>query len=258
MVENLVMNKILFLGSKPIGYNCLKYLIDNQEKLKLEIIGVLSNDNPVFGSEFSVQKLANKFGIPFVKHLDDILEIINIDFIISIQYHKILKPKHIQVANKLAINLHMAPLPDYRGCNQFSFAIYNKAKIFGTTIHRLESGIDNGDIIVERRFEIDVNEDVKSLYDKTYEASIRLFKENISDILSLNYSVIKQANLLDTRETHYYTRNDINKLKQIDLNQSEDEIILRIKASAMPGFEQPFTIVDGEKYYIIPEKNLKK
>jgi len=26
----------------------------------------------------------------------------------------------------------------------------------------------------------------------------------------------------------------------------------------MPGFEQPFAIVDGEKYYIIPEKNLKK
>jgi len=26
----------------------------------------------------------------------------------------------------------------------------------------------------------------------------------------------------------------------------------------MPGFEQPFTIVNGEKYYIIPEKNLKK
>ena len=233
-------------------------MIDNQEKLKLELVGVLSNDNPVFGSEFSVQKLANNFGIPFVNQLDDILEIINVDFIISIQYHKILKPKHIQVANKLAINLHMAPLPDYRGCNQFSFAIYNNAKIFGTTIHRLESGIDNGDIIVEKRFEIDVNEDVKSLYEKTYEASIRLFEENISDILSLNYSVIKQADLLVARETHYYTRNDINRLKRIDLNQSEEEIILKIKATAMPGFEQPFAIVDGEKYYIIPEKNLKK
>jgi len=197
------MNKVLFLGSKPIGFNCLKYLIDYQEELRIEIVGVLSNDNPVFGTEFSVQKLANKYGIPFVKDLDDIVNIKYVDFIISIQYHQILKTKHIEVANKLAINLHMAPLPEYRGCNQFSFAIYNKSKIFGTTIHKLESGIDNGDIIVERRFEIDVNEDVKSLYDKTYEASIRLFKENISDILSLNYSVIKQANLLDTRETHY-------------------------------------------------------
>jgi methionyl-tRNA formyltransferase len=258
MEESLVMNKVLFLGSKPIGFNCLKYLIDYQEELRIEIVGVLSNDNPVFGTEFSVKKLANKYGIQFIKGLDDIVDIKYVDFIISIQYHQILKTKHIEVANKLAINLHMAPLPEYRGCNQFSFAIYNKSKIFGTTIHRLESGIDNGDIIVERRFEIDVNEDVKSLYDKTYEASIRLFKENISDILSLNYNVLKQANLLDTRETHYYTRNDINKLKQIDLNQSEEEIILRIKATAMPGFEQPFTIVDGEKYYIIPEKNLKK
>ena len=217
MEESLVMNKVLFLGSKPIGFNCLKYLIDYQEELRIEIVGVLSNDNSVFGTEYSLQKLANKYSIPFVKDLDDIFDIKYVDFIISIQYHQILKTKHIEVANKLAINLHMAPLPEYRGCNQFSFAIYNKSKIFGTTIHKLESGIDNGDIIVERRFEIDVNEDVKSLYDKTYEASIRLFKENISDILSLNYSVIKQANLLDTRETHYYTRNDINKLKQIDL-----------------------------------------
>ena len=258
MEASLVMNKVLFLGSKPIGFNCLKYLIDYQEELRIEIVGVLSNDNPVFGTEFSVQKLANKYGIPFVKDLDDIVDIKYVDFIISIQYHQILKTKHIEVANKLAINLHMAPLPEYRGCNQFSFAIYNKSKIFGTTIHKLESGIDNGDIIFEERFEIDPNDDVKSLYDKTYKASIKLFKKHISDTLSLNYKMKKQSDLLKIRETHYYTRKDINKLKQIDLNESAEEIILKIKATAMPGFEQPFTIVNGEKYYIIPEKNLKK
>ena len=47
-------------------------------------------------------------------------------------------------------------------------------------------------------------------------------------------------------------------LKQIDLNQTEEEIILKIKATAMPGFEQPFSIVNGEKYYLIPEKNMIK
>ena len=258
MEESLVMNKVLFLGSKPIGYNCLKYLIDNQEKLKLEIVGVLSNDNPVFGSKFSVKKLSNKFDIPFIEKLDDILGINKVDFIISIQYHQILRTKHIQVANKLAINLHMAPLPEYRGCNQFSFAIYNKSKIFGTTIHKLESGIDNGDIIAERRFEIAVNEDVKSLYDKTYHASIRLFEESIYDILLLNFTAKKQSEFSETRDSHFYSRKDIMSLKQIDLNQTEEEIILKIKATAMPGFEQPFSIVNGEKYYIIPEKNLKK
>lgn len=247
------MKKILFLGSKPIGYKCLDFLLQNSAALQCEVVGVLSNDNQRFDNALSIRKLTSDHGIPFIEELDAILEMKDVDFIISVQYHLILRQKHIDVANEMAINLHMAPLPEYRGCNQFSFAIFNQASTFGTTLHRLESGIDNGAIIAERRFDMENDQEVKSLYDKTFEESVVLFEENIKDVLSGNYTLNDQSNLIDDRGLHIYFRKDIAQLKEIDLNDSADVITRKVRATAMPGFEPPFAIVDGKKYYIIPE-----
>ena len=251
------MKKILFLGSKPIGYKCLDFLLQNSAALKCEVVGVLSNDNQRFDNALSIRKLTSDHGIPFIEELDAILEMKDVDFIISVQYHLILRQKHIDVANEMAINLHMAPLPEYRGCNQFSFAIFNQASTFGTTIHRLESGIDNGAIIAERRFDMETGQEVKPLYDKTFEESVLLFEEKIGSILSGNYTLNDQANLIDERGLNTYYRKDIAQLKMIDLNDSADVITRKVRATAMPGFGPPFAIVDGKKYYIIPENQYK-
>lgn len=247
------MKKILFLGSKPIGYKCLDFLLQNAAAFQCEVVGVLSNDNQRFDNSLSIRKLTSDHGIPFIDELDAILEMKDVDFIISVQYHLILRQKHIDVANEMAINLHMAPLPEYRGCNQFSFAIFNQASSFGTTLHRLESGIDNGAIIAERRFDMENDQEVKPLYDKTFEESVLLFEENIGNVLSGNYTLNDQANLIDERGLNTYYRKDIAQLKKIDLNDSADVITRKVRATAMPGFEPPFAIVDGKKYYIIPE-----
>jgi len=251
------MKRILFLGSKPIGYKCLHFLLQNANVLNCKVVGVLSNDNQRFDNSLSIRKLSNDYDIPFIEELDLILEMEEIDFIISIQYHLILHQKHIDIANKLAINLHMAPLPEYRGCNQFSFAIFNQAKIFGTTLHRLESGIDNGAIIAERRFQIQKGQDVKSLYDKTFEESVLLFQESIESILLESYTLKDQSSLFDKRGLNTYYRKDIVKLKEINLNDTADIITRKVRATAMPGYEPAFVIVEGKKYYIIAENQYK-
>lgn len=253
------MKKIVFLGSKPIGYKCLDFLLNNQEKFDCRVVAVLSNDNTRFGAEHSVKQLANSHHIPFGETLED-LQALNqeIDFLISVQYHLILKQHHINLAKELAVNLHMAPLPEYRGCNQFSFAIYNKSNVFGTTLHQLEAGIDNGKIIAERRFEITPDMMVKDLYDKTFTESITLFEEQIENILNKKYTLTPQETLINKRGSNIYYRKDVSSLKQIDLGTMADEVARKVKATAMPGFEPPFTVIDGVKYYIIPEKNYTK
>ena len=253
------MKKIAFLGSKPIGYKCLEFLLKNKEQLNAQVVAVFSNDNPRFGTELSIKKLAESNNIPFGVTLEDIMSCKEeFDYIISVQYHLILKPEQINKAKVLAINLHMAPLPEYRGCNQFSFAIYNQAKVFGTTIHQLEAGIDNGKIIVERRFPLTSDMMVKNLYDKTFTESVLLFEQNIGNILNNNFISISQDELIKERGTNIYYRKDISKLKQIDFGNSANEVARKVKATAMPGFEPPFTIIDEIKYYIIPESQYSR
>jgi len=246
------MKKILFLGSKPIGHACLSFLIDHKFDLDCEIVGVLSNDNKRFDSSQSIKDLADSSSIPFIEDLDSILKLRNVDYIISVQYHLILKKNHVEVARELAINLHMAPLPDYRGCNQFSFAIYNRAKEFGTTLHRIETGIDSGAIIAEKRFVLEEGVNVEALYKKTFVESKKLFENNIKQILRGDYNLVKQSDLEAERGTNIYFRKDIEKLKEINLNDCAENIIKAVRATSMPGFEPPFSIVDGKKYYIVP------
>jgi len=246
---------VLFLGSKPIGYHCLNYLIQHQDALNIEIIGLLSNDNAAFDSSLSLKKLAQAHNIPFITALK---EMPISDFLISVQYHEILKAHDIAKAKILAINLHMAPLPEYRGCNQFSFAILDDKKEFGTTIHQMDARIDHGDIIAEKRFPIPTNCWVNDLYDLTYKASLTLFQENIANILSNQFSTKPQKDFENERSTSIHYRNEISDIKRIDLSWDKAKVERHIRATYMPGFEPPYTMIDNEKIYFSTTWNAKK
>jgi methionyl-tRNA formyltransferase len=236
------MKRVLFLGSKPIGYYCLQHLI-SFHKQEIEIIGVLSNDNTAFGTEYSVTKLAAENNIAVFENLDTLN---NIDILVSVQYHKILKQSEIDKA-KLAVNLHMAPLPEYRGCNQFSMALIDDAKVFGTTIHKIDAKIDNGAIAFESRFPIPENTWVHDLYKTTETESIALFKNSWPYILANNINWTVQENLVAERGTSLHFRNEMANLKMIDLNWPAEKIERHYRATYMPGFEPPFTIINNKK-----------
>jgi len=62
---------------------------------------------------------------------------------------------------------------------------------------------------------------------------------------------------LSQRTTHFYLRDDIEKLKKIDVSLGISDIELRVRATAMPNFEPPYIKTENRKYYIIPEELYK-
>lgn len=178
------MKNVVFLGSKDIGYECIEYLFLNQQKLNFNLSGVLTP-----AREQKIIKYCKVNSIQIFDSLDGFIDYNGCDIGISVQYHEILKKKHIFKAKELFVNLHMAPLPEYRGCNQFSFAIINKDKMFGTTIHRLEEGIDSGAIIFENRFNIPDGCWINELYNITFKKSINLFIKSFPKLLSGDYTL---------------------------------------------------------------------
>jgi len=241
---------LVFLGSKPIGYHALHYLIHQREQLHLDIKGILTNDNPAFSNHLSLKKLAMEYDIPVFNSLKEMPEA---DFLYSVQYHEILKEEDILKAGKIALNLHMAPLPEYRGCNQFSFAIAEDKKEFGTTIHKIDTAIDHGDILFERRFAIPEACWISELYDLTLNASIDLFIETISDIVNGTYTITPQQTLVAERGTSIHYRKEIDDLKKIELSWDCEKIERHIRATYMPGFEPPYALIGNEKIYFRKE-----
>ena len=238
--------KVIFLGSKPIGYECLAHLISSKDSLGIEISGIMTNTRKEFGNEHDLNTLAAQNNIPVIGNLDELPEC---DIIYSVQYHEILKQQHIDKAGQIAINLHMAPLPEYRGSNQFSFAIIDGKTEFGTTIHRIDTRIDHGDILFQKRFPIPENCWVNELYQLTYKASLNLFKQTLAHIISGNYQLMPQQIMVGKYGTNLHFRKEMAALRQIDLNWQSDIIEKHIRATSMPGFEPPYCIIDGKKVY---------
>ena len=239
--------KVVFLGSKEIGYACLEHLLLNCHQLEIEVIAALTNDRSIGNTEKSIRSLCTEHSVPILEGLDQLKLLNSIDVLLSVQYHLILKAEHIHLANQIAVNLHMAPLPEYRGCNQFSFAIIDQKKTFGTTLHVMEPGIDNGDILFEKRFPMDENITVSQLYQKTHQASTELFKENILALLNGNYIRTSQDSLIESRGTAFHTRKEINDIKIIDLNWPKEKIDRYIRATYFPPFSPPYAIKDNSK-----------
>jgi len=247
----MLPKKMVFLGSKPIGYQCFSHLIAMQTLLNVEIIAMLTNARKEFGNSHDLAALAEGHNIPLLDEVNDIPEC---DIIYSVQYHKILGASQIARAKQIAINLHMAPLPEYRGSNQFSYAIIDNKKEFGTTIHVIDTRIDHGDILFQKRFPIPEKCNVNTLYDLTFNASVELFRDTLSNVINNEFTAVPQASLEEKYGTSLHYKKDINKLKEIDLDWDKEKIERHIRATSMPGFEPPFCIVDGKKLHFTSDQ----
>ncbi len=249
------MKNVVYLGSKKIGQSCLEFLIQSLDTLNLNLLAVFTKETGMPGS---LVEFCAEHGVQTRHALDALEDFEDIDLIISVQHHQILKKSHIDRAKELAVNLHMAPLPEYRGCNQFSLAIINGDTEFGVTLHRLEPGIDSGAIIDEIRFPVPPGVEVTELYQLAYQSSIELFKRGLENIARDNYTLTPQEAYRKSRRSGFHLRSEIETLKQIDLDWDAEKIDRYIRALSMPGFEPPYTTIKGKKVFLVPESLYSK
>jgi methionyl-tRNA formyltransferase len=103
----------------------------------------------------------------------------------SCYYDKILTLKNLE-SFELALNLHNAPLPKYRGVNPINWALKNSEKSHGVTIHMITPGIDDGPIYGQSNFPIDPEcDEVIDVYRKCLHYGEELFIKLISTLDSI-------------------------------------------------------------------------
>lgn len=238
---------IVCLVAKEIGWQCFNHLLSLNNKWNLNIIGLKTNDQVASRSNMEIIKKAQTLNIPILKSLDDIPPC---DYIISVQYHEILKTRHIQQAKIRAINLHLAPLPEYRGCNQFSFAIFNQEQEFGVALHEINEQVDDGALIAELRWGIPSDIWVEELWKTTNQKGLALFQETFPLIFEKPSLTIPKKQV----ESNLYFRKDIHQLKKLLWEESPEIWKRKIRATSMPGFEPPYFILDGKKIWVGQEE----
>ncbi|WP_233704124.1 formyltransferase family protein [Helicobacter mesocricetorum] len=205
------MKKVVFLGAKEIGRKCLAEVFARQKELDFTLLSVGTSPRGEGVRAFCMQHK-----IPMIADLDELLKL-DFDILFCVQYHQILQLQHILCAKEIALNLHLAPLPEYRGCNQFSFAILNEDKEFGVSIHKIDSGIDSGDIAFEKRFLIPKDCFVEELVELASEYGFRLFANHLKQMIKGEYRLMPQKEIYATKR-EFHLRNEINALKEVNLH----------------------------------------
>src|SRR3989339_97347 len=242
--------KVAVLGEKPQGATWLKYLI--KSNLFDIVAGVprISDKNIWWDCE-TYADILKANSIPIVKRRD-LLEI-DYDIIWSQMYGFIIESDLIRKA-KIALNLHESPLPRYRGCNGYSHAILENDNTYGTTLHVLDPELDNGDIIDQELFQIEPDDTVKELYNKTMNVSNIIFKRNVGKIAKMDI----KTKSLDTTGQPIRQRNSLKNLKIITESEYSDiaNIYRRIRAFDFTPFEPAFLIVKDVKYYLFVNNSL--
>lgn len=237
---------VVFLGSKPVGYHCFRYLISQQEALGFRVAGVATRLRTEFAGESDLAALARQQDIPVLNSLE---ELPDCDIIYSVQHHELLQAAHLAKAKRYAVNLHLAPLPEYRGCNQFSFALIDGAEAFGATIHLMDPKIDHGDILFEQRFPVPKDCWVAELYEQTVAVAQQLFEQSLPAILSGKVTPVAQETLKATRPSFLHFRKEAAAIKEIDLSWDQEKMERHIRATSMPGFEPPYCRIGNQKVY---------
>ena len=98
---------------------------------------------------------------------------------------RILSKSFIKNFKGKILNIHPSLLPKYKGLNTHQRAISNKEKYSGCTVHFVNSRLDSGKIILQKKVKISKGETVKSLAKKILIQEHKLYPKAIRRLFSL-------------------------------------------------------------------------
>jgi len=171
----------------------LKSLIQFSKKKNSPIsVELIISDNPkAKGLKFGkIYKISNKVFNYKNKSITEkriISEIKNkkIELICLAGFMKILSKNFIKNFKGKILNIHPSLLPKYKGLHTHQRAILNNEKYSGCTVHFVNSRLDAGKIILQKRVKINKFDTARSLAKKILIQEHKLYPKAIRKIFSL-------------------------------------------------------------------------
>lgn len=183
------LNAAVFISGR--GSN-LKSLINfTKKKLSpIKIVLVVSNNKEAQGLNYAkINNIKNivviyKNKLKAEKKLLGALLKYKIRLICLAGFMKILSKKFILKFEGKILNIHPSLLPNYKGLNTHRRVIENKEKFTGCTVHLVNSRLDSGKIILQKKIKILRKDNENSLAKKVLKHEHQLYPRAIVKFLS--------------------------------------------------------------------------
>ena len=161
------------------------------KKSPIKIILIIS-DNPKskglkFGKIFKIKKRVFNFKKKSVAEKKILLELKNnnINLICLAGFMKILSRSFIKNFKGRILNIHPSLLPKFKGLNTHERAIRNKEIYSGCTVHFVNSRLDSGKIILQKKIKIKKYDTPKTLSKRVLAEEHKLYPKALSKIINL-------------------------------------------------------------------------
>ena len=119
------------------------------------------------------------------KKLLNTLKINNINMICLAGFMKILSGNFIKKFKGKILNIHPSLLPKYKGLNTHERVLNNKEKYSGCTVHFVNSKLDSGKIILQKKVKITKKDTKVSLSKKILAQEHKLYPKAILKVFNL-------------------------------------------------------------------------
>ena len=243
--------KVLFLGSHHRSCECLQYMLGNVSDI--DVVAIVANraEDGDYDRQ-TVEALAHKYKVPMFS-LEDAVPL-HYDLGISILYDRKLPAEMVDHPPRGFVNLHLGPLPRFRGVNSIYHAIrlarLHDNWMFGITLHYVDHGLDTGPIIDKLDIPIYPDDTAYDLYMRSTGKLFDLFVRNIGPLLSSKKRIPSTP---QSGPSQYFKRSDIK--LQIDLSWSPEEIYDAVRALTFPGKRKPYVVIGDWKIYLSLEES---
>lgn len=250
---NTVFQRIVILGYGKVTGEVLQYVCDRQTEYGFQLQFIEYEVHPLSITE----KICKERGISFARitnkkelaaALDEIGER---TLIISASNNFLFPASLVEKDNITIINFHNALLPEYPGRNAPTWVIYMGEKETGITWHYVTAGVDEGNIIIQKRCEIGEDTKAYELTECLMDLAGEAFRECFDDVMAQCVQAREQG--FDPRRRMYRSR-EIPSEGTFDLTDEAEEIY-RLLRSVDYGKNDIFppmrTSMDGREVQIL-------
>jgi methionyl-tRNA formyltransferase len=202
------MKKLVLIGNGQMAVDCLRVMTETPHG----VVPLAITEPRAVSPGNALPIYCRKQGIPCLEterinssDVIDMLSMIGPDIVFNINSSQIIKSRLLSVPKEGIVNFHNGPLPRYGGVNVCSWALINGEKHHGVTWHYVDQGIDTGDIIAQRFFEIAQDETAITLIIKCINIGTELFREVLPRLIDGSVTAQRQ----DRSKATYYSLKDI-------------------------------------------------
>jgi len=234
--------KIGIFADSTWGLNFIKKVL-NEKKFKISfVVGRIKRCDKIY---YFCKK--NKINFYTFKNVNSKLSVKKIesfycDILVSMSYDQIFKIKLINLTKHGIVNCHAGLLPSYRGRNILNWALINGEKFFGITAHKVDLGIDTGEIILQKKYPIKKNDNYKTLLKKCYTECPKILLKSLDILISRKKFVTANEGVFPS-----YCKKRVKGDEIIDWNKDYKSINNFVKALINPG---PLARLNKKNYEI--------